>query len=472
MLTAPGTHAAPAPAISAPVSAISAPRDRFVDVLRISAILVVVVQHWLMPSLSYDDETLITGNTLATPGAWIVTWVSQAMALVFFAGGATAMYGMRARAGTDQSPWLVDRLRRLVWPAVPLVALWVPLPHLLLAVGMPAQPVDIASRLAGRLLWFLALYVLITALTPALVRLHRRCRGTEVAAMAGAAIVVDVVRFGALDGAEPVGYLNVLFVWAAVYQLGIAYASGSLRWAHGRRAWCLSAVGLAATALAVALGPYPSSMIGMPAEPVSNMNPPTAVLLAVAAFQLGLVLACRPVIERWAENRPVARGLDYLSARLMTVYVWHIPALIVVTGIGVVGYGWSTPDVLSSEWRSAVPIWLATLTLVLSVFVRLFSHVESPSDLAAASRGSATGRGVWRGRAATVLTGLGLLSLAVNGFAPELATHPAGPVGAGLAILIGSALLHARPGTASPRRSPEPAPMGPFPSPRRGARWG
>ncbi|NEE02847.1 acyltransferase family protein [Phytoactinopolyspora halotolerans] len=421
-------------------------RDRFVDVLRVSAIVLVVVQHWLMPALSYDDGVLVAGNALATPGAWVVTWVSQVMPLVFFAGGAAALYSLGRRRrhphsaggredGTERQPhWLADRLRRLALPVIPLIAVWLPLPHLLLALGMPAQPVDLASRLAGRLLWFLALYVLVTALTPVLARLHRRFGGAELLPMATTAVVVDTLRFGAFDGAEPIGYLNILAVWATVYQLGIAYAAGSLGRLRGRRALTVSAVGLAVAAIAVALGPYPASMIGMPGEPVSNMNPPTAVLLAITAFQLGLALACRPVIEAWAANRPVARGIDYLSGRLMTIYVWHMPALVLVAGVAVVGRGWATPELLSEDWRSAMPIWLATLTVVLSVFVRVFGRIESRP-------GRATGAGSWRVRASSVSIGLGLLALTINGFAPSMATHPAGPVGAALAIALGVALL-------------------------------
>ncbi|GAB3156134.1 hypothetical protein GCM10027258_62100 [Amycolatopsis stemonae] len=54
-------------------------RDRFLDVVRAGAILAVIGQHWVMPVLSYSDGHLATGNALATPGWWVVTWLSQEM---------------------------------------------------------------------------------------------------------------------------------------------------------------------------------------------------------------------------------------------------------------------------------------------------------------------------------------------------------------------------------------------------------
>ncbi|WP_166355496.1 acyltransferase family protein [Phytoactinopolyspora limicola] len=434
----------------------SSRRDPFIDVLRVAAIVLIVAQHWLMPAVSYDDGVLTTGNALTTPGAWMVTWFSQVMPLVFFAGGAAAAYSLGRPTTTDTSRWLHQRLTRLAAPVVPLVLVWLVLPHLLLASGLPAGPVDSASRLAGRLLWFLALYVLITALAPMLLRLHQRMRGIEVIGLAVAAGVVDLLRFGVFDGAAVVGYLNVLLVWCAAYQLGMAYATGRLHWLRGYRALAVAAAGMAATAVAVVAGPYPGSMIGMPGEPVSNMNPPTVVLLTITALQLGLAAALRPLIVRWTANPPVENGLRWLSARLMTIYVWHMPALIVVAGTAVMGLDWATPPLLSAEWREAMPIWLGSLLAVLAVMIAAFSRVERTARTGPARRPALIGLAV-------VLLGLGLLALAANGFTPELTTHPAGPFAASLAILAGAAIVM-WPTRTPPTQGPRPVRTGTVPA--------
>src|SRR4051812_31795641 len=85
-------HPAALPEAAAPVrpapAARATVRDPFIDLLRVFGMALVVLQHWTIPVLAFDGTRLTTGNALATPGVWVVTWISQVMPLVFFAGGA------------------------------------------------------------------------------------------------------------------------------------------------------------------------------------------------------------------------------------------------------------------------------------------------------------------------------------------------------------------------------------------------
>lgn len=412
-------------------------RDVFIDVIRVLAVFAVVAQHWIMPTLAFKDGDLRAGNAFAEPGAWAITWLSQVMPLIFFAGGAAAAMAIRRRQQTGNfAPfsWASNRIVRLAWPVIPLAAVWLPLPHILASLGLDAALLDRGASIVGQLLWFLAVYVLLAALTPALSRVHHACRGAEIAALAAAAIAVDVVRFGWFDGAAVVGYANVFFVWAAVHQVGIAYGFGHLTWVKRPAAWTLAAVGFAATAFIVTSGPYVPSMIGMPGEPMSNMNPPTAVLLSLAVGQIGLALALKPGLERWARGTEIADALDKVLPRLMTVYLWHMPALVVVTAIAVIGLGFETPDPFGAEWREAMPMWFAALAAALATFTTAFGRFEHPPKHGPIFR---------RPRhlphaviVSTVLIGLGMLVLTIVGFQ----RHSIAPV-AVAAIGLGIALL-------------------------------
>ena len=85
-------------------------------------------------------------------------------------------------------------------------------------------------------------------------------------------------------------------------------------------------------------------MIGMPGAPVSNMSPPTVLLAFLAVGQIGLLLAFRPQLNALAERPGIGHALGWLGARFMSVYLWHMPALIVVAGVTVYGLGYETPD--------------------------------------------------------------------------------------------------------------------------------
>lgn len=404
-----------APAPPAPPS--TARRDHFIDLLRVAGMALVVLQHWTIPVLDYEDGRLTTGNALSTPGVWVVTWLSQVMPLVFFAGGAANAIGFtRARrAGTAAPAWQAVRLRRLAWPLLPLAAVWIPLPQLLLSLGVPAQPLEVGARLTGQLLWFLAVYLLAVVATPYALRLHERHGRRVPVVLALGAVVTDVARFS--TGLDALGYVNVVFVWLAVHQLGFFYAEGRLRGAG-----LLAAGGFGAAALLVAYGPYPGSMIGLPGAEVSNMAPPTLAMLAVGFGQIGLAVLLRPALMRL----PLARLLDWAGPRVMTVYLWHMPALFAVTGVVVVLLGVDTPRPGSVLWFAGWPVWFGLLCLVMWPLLKGFARFEAPPAL---PYGTAGQGGML---VASGLVGAGVLTLTVGGFAPG-----AGPFLAVLALLAG-----------------------------------
>jgi hypothetical protein len=410
--------AAPAPA---PAARVAAGRDPFIDLLRVVGMVLIVFQHWTIPVLGYDGDRLTTGNALSTPGVWVVTWLSQVMPLVFFAGGAANAISFR-RSAEPAPSWLAVRLRRLAWPLLPLAAVWIPLPHILLSLGVPAQPLEVGAKLTGQLLWFLAVYLIAVTATPYALRLHERYGWRVPVALAAGAVLTDVARFS--TGLDAMGYLNVVFVWMAVHQLGLFYAEGRLR-----AAWALALGGFGAAALLVAYGPYPGSMIGLPGAEMSNMAPPTLAMLAVGLGQVGLAVALRPALVRL----PTRRLLAWAGPRIMTMYLWHMPALFAVTGVVVVLLGVDTPRPGSVLWFAGWPVWFGLLCLVMWPLLKGFARFETPPSLPYGTAG-------WRGMlAAAGLVGGGVLTLTVGGFAPG-----GGPFLAVLALLGGLLLTAPR----------------------------
>src|SRR4051794_9096886 len=139
----------------------------------------------------------------------------------------------------------------------------------------------------------------------------------------------------------------------------------------------MSATGFGITALMVAFGPYPASMIGMPGAPVSNMSPPTVLLAFLAVGQIGLLLAFKPQLNTIAARPRVASALGWIGPRFMSVYLWHMPALIVVSGLTVYGLGYSTPEPGTLMWFTMTPMWLAGTGLVLLGLLGLFGRFET-----------------------------------------------------------------------------------------------
>jgi Acyltransferase family len=350
-------------------------RDRAVDALRAFAILGVVLGHWLVTALvPAGGDTGDLAWSVRSPLSfmpWLapVSWVLQTLSLFFFVGGYAAARSLRRPGGSGG--WIRARLGRLCRPAVVLVAAWAPLTLVLLVAGVDPMPL---VRLMLSPLWFLCVFIGLTALTPLLTRLGPYAAGAAAALVAG----VDLVRFG-LDGPAWIGWLNVPAAWAVPYLLGVAWAKGRL--GSRRAALALLGGGVTAAGALVVFAGYPASMVGVPGAPVSNLSPPTAVAVAFGLAQIGAALLVRDRLARWM-RRPLAWApvaLANLSA--MTVFCWHQTAFMLVTvavrPLGTLPGLHDVPD--HGTWVAARVVWLPVFASVLAGCRAVFRRFEVPA---------------------------------------------------------------------------------------------
>ncbi|NND03047.1 MAG: acyltransferase, partial [Acidimicrobiia bacterium] len=226
-------------------------RNRYADFLRALAILAVVVGHWLMAAVWIDADGTHTKNVLGLVSEvqWL-TWALQVMPIFFFVGGFSNWISY-TRTKNAYGVWLRGRLRRLVTPTIPLIAIWGGLGLLGPAMGIPADLARTGSQTALIPLWFLAVYVLQVAATPLSVSVWRRFGLRAVGYLAVGAFVTDAVRAGTTTG---VGFANYLFVWGAIYLVGHGWATGVF--ANARRGTVL-AIGAGFVLIGMTIfGPY------------------------------------------------------------------------------------------------------------------------------------------------------------------------------------------------------------------------
>ena len=383
-------------------------RNRYVDLLRAFSILVVVVGHWLMtaPQVTGDD---VAFNHLLSTTSWThyLTWILQVMPLFFLVGGyANAASWRSARLrGEPYGAWLRARLRRLVLPVLPLIAVWTVGAYALFRSGVDPDLIRMGSQAALVPLWFLATYLAVVALTPVTLRLWDRFGYMSLIVTAALAGLMDLLSLG--FGFAAAGYLNYLFVWGTVHGVGYAWADSRLGGVTHRLT--LSAAGLFTTAALVILGPYPVAMVGLDTEAVTNSQPPKVTLIALALFQTGLCLALEGPVRRWLARDRVWTPVVMVNGRIMTIYLWHMTAMVVMIGVsmlaGGVGLG---VEVDSAMWWLTRPLWLAALAAVTLPFIAGFGRFERPrEDRRPAPR-------VWRPVVAVVLfcAGLGFVAAA------------------------------------------------------------
>ena len=135
-------------------AATPAERDRWIDLLRAVSIAVVILGHWLVAVVVWEDGTVDGFNALERiPGLWPLTWVLQVMPLFFFVGGFSNLVSLRSahRRGEGYAGFLQGRFARLLRPTVAFLAsAGAPISRVTWAAYVSRGQAPAADRMFGR----------------------------------------------------------------------------------------------------------------------------------------------------------------------------------------------------------------------------------------------------------------------------------------------------------------------------------
>ncbi|WP_431229529.1 acyltransferase family protein [Paenarthrobacter nicotinovorans] len=377
-----------------------ASRDLVVDFIRVACMFAVVAVHLLMMGISVDESGIGVGNPL-TSLSWFAqgTWFGQVMPLFFIVGGFASLTSWRSlrRKGGDAGDYLRNRVLRLVRPTVALyaflaIALWIAT-----AAGVPGDLLTVIAAGAGVQLWFLAAYLICQAMVPTMAKLHEAAPYRTIAALAAGAVVVDVLRLGLERNpwgfdSNPIGLLNMVFVWGLLQQFGFFYADGYFD-RFARWQLVLASVGCyAAMVLLTHSGPYPVDML-------TNQNPPMFPLILVGLAHVLLVKAAYPALQRCVHRGWVQKVMFVVGSRAMTIYLWHLPLIIAMFGIALL-LRLPFPEPAGLDWWLSRPLfYVAAWALVLLASMPLVRLELASTALAPGASRPA----MWRIITATVL---------------------------------------------------------------------
>jgi hypothetical protein len=347
-------------------------RNWTIDVARIVSLVIVMLLHWLSERVTVREGTFNVDPDLHGTWIWTLTWLLQIMPLFFLCGGFVNTRVIdRCRAqGLSYGEYLGLRARRLTTPVIALIGVIVPLTVVLAMVSERAARA--LAIVVGRPLWFLAVYLLAAAVAPGAVWLHDRSPLLAPTLLAACALSVDLLRFAGHD--ERYVEANVVFVWLFCHQLGVLHARGT---PHCRDSTVIGLGVLAAVLiwLLVTRGPYPPTAVGLADAPVSNLAPPTTVMCLLGVAQLALMTVLARHTAGWEPHGRVRAFIGTTNALLMIIYLWHVPVLTAVTGVGLLD-----PDTLlpsdDLSWWLMRPAWFLVCGAALFAVVRLMTRWE------------------------------------------------------------------------------------------------
>lgn len=369
-------------------------RSLLIDAVRAGSMLVVVLLHSFMVGASRaPDGSLVMAPAMLGQDWFVpVSWAVQVMPLFFLAGGYSALASWRRRRHEGWARFVAGRVARLVLPATLMIGVVALALAAARIAGAPAEAVAEAGFRIGQPLWFLAVYLGVSALVPALAWLHERAPWRLLAGL-GAGIV-------AVDLAGTAGYLSLLFAWPFALVLGFHFLDGAAS-AWGRRRLAAGVlVPLAALLVLTTAGGYSPDMI-------VNLNPPTLALALLGVAQFFLLRLLAPAIEAGAARVPrLVRAAD---SHAMSLYLWHMPALMALTAALFLG-GAPLPAAHSPEWWATRVAWLV---LVAALLVPLVLAARAALARLPELRPGRNPRGSVQ---ATVAGVAGILALLVGGF--------------------------------------------------------
>ncbi|WGD36967.1 acyltransferase [Lysinibacter sp. HNR] len=339
-------------------------RDRAVDLARAACLLAVVGVHALMVGVSIPDGTAVLENALESwSGFTVFSWFAQMMPLFFVLGGfASATHYRRLRArGTSPTDYVATRLRRLL--PVPLAAAGVTVTILcgLALSGADSQVVATAGWRISQPLWFLGVYILCSALVPLMLTLHERAPRRTLAVLACGVVFVDLLR--SVTGIDTIGFVNLVFVWIAVQQLGFWLADGRT---PGIRTAVFAVCGMV---VLMVLGISPANLF-------DALNPPTGALALLGVVQFTAFGALRATLASRAEIPSVLRISDAINNRSLSVYSWHMPVIVLLAGLLLVAEH-TLPIPLTAQWWITRPAWLLAVGIAVSVVVAATGRLEN-----------------------------------------------------------------------------------------------
>jgi surface polysaccharide O-acyltransferase-like enzyme len=364
---------------SSPVSAPAAKpdlskRDLTLDFVRVVCVLLVVLVHLLEVGVGRPVSGGLAVTRPLDHEPWFAgaTWAGQVMPLFFVVGGFASLTAWRSatRKGKTAAGYIQGRVIRLALPALPLFIFYVIVIGAATLLGVDAAFLKGITNGAGSPLWFLAAYVLVQAFVPLMSRLHERAPKLTLGVLFAAAVLVDVARFDI--GITEIGLINLVFVWLFVQQVGFWYADG---WFARRAWWQLVLVALVCYLALVPLttiAPYSPDML-------TDLNPPTVPLMLLAVAQACVLRLLKRPLSALMRTRG-AQGLVYVAGtRLMTIYLWHLPLIIALSGLCIVIPGFLPTPLTGAWWWTRIPFYLVVLGCLygLSFLVGRFERPRS-----------------------------------------------------------------------------------------------
>lgn len=372
-------------------------RNLAIDFYRTIAMLAVAFGHWMAITIAIDSKgDLIAGNALEFNESlsWM-SWILQVMPLFFIVGGFSSAISLDShrKKGLTNQEWVFHRLKRMIYPTVALANFW------LLAIGLsfllapqPIFELVVLGSLASAIpLWFLANYMIDTAVAPYTLNWYRANPKKFFISIFSTFIIIDILN---IAGVPYVNNINWVLGWMIFQIIGFAWKDNALPSLNNIKK-IVFVSGISVVSM-VAFGPWPMAMVHFPGVEFSPTRPPSlALMLFGITYGFLAIIFSAPLNKIIKSSTENIRVIMLANSFSMSVYLWHMTAA-VLTGLLFYTMDWlPNYSVGSQEWWAMKIPFILVSTIFLLILVKIFNRFEIKGLFADKTLGNLSEQGVF-----------------------------------------------------------------------------
>jgi hypothetical protein len=110
---------------------------------------------------------------------------------------------------------------------------------------------------------------------------------------------------------------------------------------------------------------------------LTDLNPPTVPLIALGLAQACLLRLLRPALAALMRTKAAQGAVFVVGSRLMTVYLWHLPLIIILAGAALLIPG-ASPQPATAAWWLTRPLMYVLVLFGLSF---VLGRWETPREV-------------------------------------------------------------------------------------------
>ena len=306
-------------------------RERYIDLLKVVSVLAVIFStHLFLSFQSSGYEVLIKNESSTNTNMSIASWYLNGLAVFFFCNGFSNSLAWYSNIGRDGSVWefLANRINSILGPMIVLIIFGSLTIHYSISNKLiPEYFVTSTDSLHPTTefllwpLWLVSIYLVVLMFSPVTAYFHKKNSWFFLLVLFSMFLFIDIFTFS--SAYISLKYLNYLFFWLFVHQLGYFYADGSLQ---DIKLPIYFILGLVSYILLFLLSSDYSPLTSISNFRLAintNEDPPTLIMLLSSTGLISLVLMFRNIGEKLLKNKYIWSVVCVFNSHLYTYFLWH-----------------------------------------------------------------------------------------------------------------------------------------------------